>query len=80
MSVASQWAAVLDRLSDATVASGIMQSKTADAKDRDLATDRYVTAVDALVAVLTDLDARGFLAEVSALVAARDAPRQGRVG
>ena len=52
MSMASQWALVQMRLSEAAAAKAIMGSRDADAKDRDLATDRYVTAVDALVVEL----------------------------
>ena len=77
MSIAVRWANVLERLSEAQVAGSIMTSPNADAKDKDLATDRYVTAVDALVADLTALAGAGVLDEVSAMVAAKPPPGRG---
>ncbi len=73
ISMASQWALVQARLSDAAAAKAIMGSRAADAKDRDLATDRYVTAVDALVA---DLLAAGLADHIAFMLGA--APSRGR--
>lgn len=81
--VGRQWANALLRLQEAALASEIMVSTTAGGRDRDLATARYVTAVDALVADLISLKEAGVLLAITvflagAVSAASDPARQGR--
>ena len=68
-----RWANVLNRLRDASIAGDIMSGRDADDKDRDLATDRYVTAVDALVAELQELREAGVLDRISLFLVANAA-------
>lgn len=69
-----RWANVLNRLRDASIAGCIMAARDVDGRDRDLATDRYVTAVDALVAELQVLAQAGVLERISLFLVAKAAP------
>lgn len=67
------WANVLTRLAEASVAGAVMRSHDATGTDRDIATDLYVTAVDALVADLQALKSAGLLGRISIFLASETA-------
>ena len=59
------WASILTRLHEAQVERSIMRGRDTPPQARDDATDRYVTAVDALVAELGLLKDAGTLAQIT---------------
>lgn len=68
----SIWQRVCTRLREAEAAHPVMTGRNVGQRDRDAATDRYVRAVDAMVADLTELRRHGALSRLSRLLEAEE--------
>lgn len=72
MSVPQDWTAMITHLNDALVARPVMNNPHSRQIDRDLATDRYVHAVDAIIDCLVRLREQMVLGRITMLLSKKE--------